>query len=213
MQGCSHHTHTAGHTQVPETDSLVLGARGDHPASPCIQSQNVTCNNSKVKYLLTVLTCCVYKLCFCDLNDLVVFSVVVSMLGNNIENMVYWDLWKSCDYWLVKGIYYILRKELFRAYRCVHSGREVLVLSDSQWCRCCSLRPRHWSIWILHSQGPPWRPGPWWFHHACWTPDLVLNQSTNLGWRHRRLISGERWIILPQLSCLNLNGSAFLKHN
>lgn len=48
MEGSSHYSDTAGHPEVPEAHRLVLGARGNHPASPGIQRQNVTYKTQKV---------------------------------------------------------------------------------------------------------------------------------------------------------------------
>lgn len=42
MESSSHNSDTAGHPEVPETHRLVLRARGNHPASPRIQRENVT---------------------------------------------------------------------------------------------------------------------------------------------------------------------------
>lgn len=56
--------------------------------------------------------------------------------------------------------------EGWSSYLYVHWGRADPVLSGSLWCRCYSLRPRHWSRWLLHFQAPPWRPGLLWYRHA-----------------------------------------------
>lgn len=37
MKRCSHNTNTAWHSQIPESYSLVLGSRCNHPATPCIK--------------------------------------------------------------------------------------------------------------------------------------------------------------------------------
>lgn len=42
MESSSYDSDTAGHPEVPETHRLVLGARGDHPAAPRVQRQDVT---------------------------------------------------------------------------------------------------------------------------------------------------------------------------
>lgn len=43
MESRSHYSDTRGHPDVPETHRLVLRARGNHPAAPRIQRQDVSC--------------------------------------------------------------------------------------------------------------------------------------------------------------------------
>lgn len=37
MKRCSYNTNTAWHSQIPESYSLILGSRCNHPATPCIK--------------------------------------------------------------------------------------------------------------------------------------------------------------------------------
>lgn len=145
MESSSHYSDTAGHPEVPETHRLVLRTRGDHPASPCIQWQNVTW--TATQHVILHVTHFV--------------SGTLSLFDSPLE-------FRRTRGWMKQSV-----------YLCVRWGRADPALSDSRWCICYSLQLRRWSRLLLHFLDPPWRPGLWWCHHACWTQGLGLRHRND----------------------------------
>ncbi len=66
VEGCPHHSHTAGHSQVPETHRLILRARRYHPAPPRVQRQDMTwrektTNHIRNEHIMRICVCIKYK--------------------------------------------------------------------------------------------------------------------------------------------------------